>query len=56
MAKVTIEPYAQHDWSTLTWALMLSVMVTAVFAAMVLFLVMAGRAKGVPGQRRHRRP
>ncbi|GAA1476547.1 hypothetical protein GCM10009623_09930 [Nocardioides aestuarii] len=47
--------YSQHDWSTLTWALMLTCMVTVVFAAMVVFLVVAGRAKAVPGQRRHRR-
>ena len=47
--------YSQHDWSNLTWALMLACMVTLVFAAMVVFLAVAGRAKAVPGQRRHRR-
>lgn len=55
MTTLTIEPYTQHDWSNLTWALMLTGMVTAFFAAMVVFLVVAGRAKAVPGQRRHRR-
>lgn len=54
MSLQTIEPYTQHDWSNLTWALLLTVMVTAVFAGMVLFLVMSGRAKAVPGQRRRR--
>lgn len=51
MNHLTIEPYAQHDWSTASWALMLAVMVTAVFAAMVVFLAVATRDKRSPGRR-----
>jgi heme/copper-type cytochrome/quinol oxidase subunit 2 len=39
------QQYTQHDWGNLTWALMLTAMVMAVFIAMVLFLVMANRDK-----------
>lgn len=55
MVVMAVEPYTQHDWSNLTWALMLAGMVTAVFAAMVVFLVVAGRAKAVPSARSPRR-
>jgi hypothetical protein len=46
--------YTQHDWSNQTWALMLTVMVLAVFAGMVVFLAMATRDKRGPGHRRPR--
>jgi heme/copper-type cytochrome/quinol oxidase subunit 2 len=41
----TVQQYTQHDWGNLTWALMLTTMVLAVFLAMVVFLVMANRDK-----------
>ena len=43
--------YSQHDWGSLTWALMLTSMVTLFALAMVVFLVVAGRPKAT-----HSRP
>ena len=43
--------YSQHDWASLTWALMLTSMVTLFALAMVVFLVVAGRPKAT-----HSRP
>lgn len=55
MTHLDVEPYTQHDWSNASWALMLAVMVTAVFTAMVVFLLVATRDKRShpPRTRRH---
>lgn len=54
MTVLTIEPYTQHDWGNLTWALLLTALGVVVVIDMAMFLVVAHRAKAVPGQRRHR--
>lgn len=42
------EQYVQHDWSAVTWALMLTGMAVFVVATMGLFLIMVARACNAP--------
>lgn len=62
--------YTQHDWTPLTWALMLAALAVAVFGVMALFLLFANhsydkgasassgepRATGRPSRRRRVAP